>query len=84
MKDMSLDMGIIIVEGRVFAVEHKELKKRNAWVVNFDVTDNTSSVRVSRFLENKEAEPILQGVKNGSVVKIQGKLLVDNTPTKQF
>ena len=26
MKDMSLDMGIIIVEGRVFAVEHKELK----------------------------------------------------------
>ena len=78
MKDMSLDMGIIIVEGRVFAVEHKELKKRNAWVVNFDVTDNTSSVRVSRFLENKEAEPILQGVKNGAVVKVQGKLLVDN------
>ena len=78
MRDMSLDMGIIIVEGRVFAVEHKELKKRNAWVINFDVTDNTSSVRVSRFLENKEAEPILQGVKNGSVLKIQGKLLVDN------
>jgi len=78
MKDMSLDMGIIIVEGRVFAVEHKELKKRNAWVINFDVTDNTSSIRVSRFLENKEAEPILQGVKNGAVVKIQGKLLVDN------
>ena len=78
MKDMSLDMGIIIVEGRVFAVEHKELKKRNAWVINFDVTDNTSSVRVSRFLENKEAAPILEGVKNGSVLKIQGKLLVDN------
>ena len=78
MKDMSLDMGIIIVEGRVFAVEHKELKKRNAWVINFDVTDNTSSVRVSRFLENKEAEPILQGVKNGAILKIQGKLLVDN------
>ena len=78
MKDMSLDMGIIIVEGRVFAVEHKELKKRNAWVINFDITDNTSSVRVSRFLENKEAEPILQGVKNGGVLKVQGKLLVDN------
>ena len=78
MKDMSLDMGIIIVEGRVFAVEHKELKKRNAWVINFDITDNTSSIRVSRFLENKEAEPILQGVKNGGVFKIQGKLLVDN------
>ena len=78
MKDLSMDMGFVIVEGRVFAVEHKELKKRNAWVINFDVTDHTSSVRVSRFLENKEAEPILQGVKNGTVVKVQGKLLVDN------
>ena len=78
MKELSLDMGIVIVEGKVFALEHKELKKRNAWVINFDMTDNTSSVRVSRFLENKEAAPILEGVKNGSVVKVQGKLLVVN------
>ena len=55
MKDMSLDMGIIIVEGRVFAVEHKELKKRNAWVVKFDMTDNRGSVRVNRFFEASEA-----------------------------
>ena len=78
MKDLSLDMGFVIVEGRVFAIEHKELKKRNAWVINFDVSDNTSSVRVSRFLENKEAAPILEGVKKGGVLKIQGKLLIDN------
>ena len=78
MQDLSLDMGIVIVEGKVFSLEHKELKKRNAWVINFDVTDNTSSIRVSRFLENKEAAPILEGVKNGAVLKIQGKLMVDN------
>ena len=36
MKEVSLDMGSVIVEGKVFAVSHKELKKRSAWVINFD------------------------------------------------
>ena len=78
MNELSLDMGTVTVEGRVFNIEHKELTKRNAWVINFDITDNTSSVRVSRFLESKEAKPILDGIKPGGVVKVQGKLLVDN------
>ena len=78
MQELELNMGSIIVEGRVFHLEHKELTKRNAWVINFDMTDNYGSVRVSRFLENKEAKPILDGVKDGDVVKVQGKLMVDN------
>lgn len=75
---LSLNMGSVVVQGRVFNIEHKELTKRNAWVINFDITDNTSSIRVSRFLENKEAKPILDGVALGSVVQVQGKLQVDN------
>jgi len=78
MKNLDLNMGFVIVEGRVFNVEHKELPKRNAWVINFDVTDNTSSIRISRFLEKKEAEPILENIKKDGVYKIQGKLLIDN------
>ena len=74
MKDLNLDMGSVIVEGRVFAVDHKELKKRNAWVISFDMTDNTGSVRVNRFMEASEAKPILENVKAGKVLKIQGKL----------
>ena len=78
MDTIDLNMGNIIVEGRVFAVEHKDLPKRNAVVIKFDLTDNTSSVRVSRFMEKKEAEPILQNVGIGSVVKVMGKLMIDN------
>ena len=78
MKELSLDMGSVIVEGKVFAVEHKELKKRNAWVVNFDMTDNYGSVRVNRFMEATEAKPILDAVKVGSVLRVQGKLTVNN------
>ena len=78
MEELTLDMGFVIVEGKVFHVEHKELSKRNAWVINFDITDHTSSIRVSRFLENKDAKPILEGISEGAVVKVQGKLLIDN------
>ena len=74
MKDLNLDMGSVVVEGKVFAVDHKELKKRNAWVISFDMTDNTGSVRVNRFMEAGEAKPILEHVKVGEVLKVQGKL----------
>jgi len=78
LSDISLNMGVVIVQGRIFNIEHKELTKRNAWVINFDITDNTSSVRVTRFMENKEAKPILEGIALGAVVQVQGKLQVDN------
>ena len=77
MRDLNLDMGTIIVEGKVFAVDHKELKKRNAWVVKFDITDNTNSIRVTKFMEAGEAKPILDNVSVGKVLRVQGKLIED-------
>ena len=77
MKDISIDMGTVIIEGRVFNIDHKELKKRNAYVVKFDITDNTNSIRISKFMEATEARPILDNVKMGSVLRVQGKLIED-------
>ena len=77
MKELTMDMGTVIVEGRVFNVEHKELKKRNAYVVKFDMTDNTNSVRISRFMEANEAKPILENVAVGTVLRVQGRLIED-------
>ena len=77
MQELTLDMGGVIVEGRVFSIEHKELKKRNAWVINFAMTDNYGSVRINRFMENNEAKPILDAVKVGSVIRVQGRLLIN-------
>ena len=77
MYEVSLDLGAVTIEGRVFSVEHKELKKRNAWVINFDMTDNTGSVRINRFMENEEAKSILEKVKVGSVLKVQGRMTVN-------
>ena len=77
MRDLNLDMGTVIVEGKVFAVDHKELKKRNAWVINFDMTDHTGSVRINRFMEPGEAKPFLENVKIGAVLRIQGRLMIN-------
>ena len=77
MGQLDLDMGAVIVEGKVFAVDHKELKKRNAWVINFDMTDHTGSVRINRFMEASEAKPFLEHVKVGSVLRIQGRLMIN-------
>ena len=77
MNTLNLDMGVVTVEGRVFAIEHKELAKRNAWIISFDMTDETSSVRVNRFLEKTKAQPILDAVEEGAVLRVQGKLVIN-------
>ncbi|MDY3014587.1 MAG: PolC-type DNA polymerase III [Evtepia sp.] len=74
MNTLELDMGAVVVEGDVFAVEHRELKKRNAWVVSFDLTDYTSSIRVTKFMPGEEAKPIVDGVKKGMHLKVSGRL----------
>ena len=77
MKNISMDTGTVIVEGRVFNVDHRELKKRNAWVVSFDMTDNTGSVRVNRFMETEESAAIRKEVKAGKVLRIKGRMMED-------
>ena len=77
MDQLNLDMGNVTVEGKVFAVEHKELKKSNAWVINFDMTDNTNSVRVNRYMKAAEAKAILENVDVGVSLRVQGRLTVN-------
>ena len=65
MGELELDMGMVVVEGDVFSVDHRELKKRGAWVVAFDLTDYTGSIRVNNFFPGDEAKPLVDGIKKG-------------------
>ena len=67
----------VVVKGEVFAVNHRELKKRNAWIISFDVTDYTGSVRINQFMEPDKAKPILERIKPGMWISIQGKMTFD-------
>ena len=77
MEELNLDMFRVIIEGKVFAVQHRELKKRGAWVVCFDMTDYTSSVRVNQFMEAAKAKPIIDTVQPGMWLRVQGKMSFD-------
>ena len=78
MSELNLDMFKVIVEGEVFAVNHRELKKRNAWVICFDMTDQTNSVRINQFMEADKAKPILEKIsKPGGWLRVQGKMTFD-------
>lgn len=74
MRELVLDMGSVLVEGEVFNTEHRELPRRKAWVVCFDITDLTSSIRVTKFMEGDEARPIIDQVKKGQRLQVQGRL----------
>ena len=74
---LELDMGMVVVEGDVFAVDNRELKKRGAWVVAFDMTDYTGSIRVNKFFPGEEGKPLVDGIKKGMHVKVQGRLNLD-------
>ena len=74
--ELELDMGNVLIEGDVFNVEHRELPRRKAWVVCFDVTDYTGSIRISQFMDGDVAKPIIKAIKSGLHVQIQGRLTV--------
>ncbi|MEA4933468.1 MAG: exonuclease domain-containing protein, partial [Lawsonibacter sp.] len=75
--NLELDMGTVVVEGDVFAIDNRELKKRGAWVVAFDLTDYTGSIRVTKFFPGDEGKPLADGIKNGMHLKVQGRLNMD-------
>ena len=75
--ELELDMGMVVVEGDVFAVDHRELKKRGAWVTAFDVTDYTGSIRVNKFFPGDEGKALVDGVKKGMRLLVQGRLNMD-------
>ena len=79
--DLVLDMGNVLIEGDVFNIEHRELPRRKAWVVCFDVTDYTGSIRVNQFLDGDVAKPIIKSIKVGQHIQVQGRLTVSRFET---
>ena len=75
--ELELDMGTVVVEGDVFAIDNRELKKRGAWVVAFDLTDYTGSIRINKFFPGDEGKPLVDGIKKGMHLKVQGRLNMD-------
>ncbi len=75
MNTLSLESGRVCVEGDVLAVTSRKLQKRGGAVLCFDITDNTNSVRISRFLRPDDDQRIIDLVNVGDHLFIQGQML---------
>ena len=85
MRELNENMFKVVVEGEVISVNHKELPKRRATVINFEIADATGAVRVNRYLEDRDAKPIVAALqaankkkhKAGTWVRVFGKVTQD-------
>ena len=75
--ELTLDLGTVLVEGDVFSIDHKDLRNRSDKVIRFDLTDYTSSIRVTQFMREEEYKPILKNLKIGQHLLVQGRLTMD-------
>ncbi|MDR2420637.1 MAG: PolC-type DNA polymerase III [Oscillospiraceae bacterium] len=77
MGDIDVNLGNVTVEGRVFAVNSREVKNGSSWVLSFDMTDNTGSLRVSKFMRGEDARRIAGNIKAGMYLAVSGRLILD-------
>ena len=77
MSELTLESGSVTVEGRVFLSDSREIAKRGAAVLSFEMTDNTGSVHVSKFLRGDDDQSIIQQISPGMYLKVQGSINFD-------
>jgi DNA polymerase-3 subunit alpha (Gram-positive type) len=74
MEKVELELGKVTVRGEVFNITSREIAKRNAWILSFDMTDYTGSVRVSKFMTDENAGEVVGKIKSGMVLTVSGNL----------
>ena len=74
MNELTLESGNVTLEGEVFAISSREIAKYGSAVLSFDMTDSTSSVRVSRFLRSDDDQSIVGLIHEGMWLRVQGKI----------
>ena len=72
--EINLESGGVIVRGDVFDVTSREIAKRNAYVLCFDMSDGTNSIRVSRYISNEKQIEAAKKVKKGMYLTVQGNV----------
>ena len=76
MSEIDISLGNVTVQGEVFAVNSRSIRG-GAWVLSFDMTDNTSSIRISKFTREDDAKRVVGQIKTGMHLRVSGKLYLD-------
>ena len=70
---VTLESGYVSVKGVVFAVSSREIQKRGASVLSFDMTDYTGSLRVNKFIARGEDASVIGKIQPGICVQVRGR-----------
>ena len=73
-RELTQDSGTVTVQGEVFFSENREIQKRSALVLCFEITDYTGSIRVSKFLRADDDKSVADKIKTGLYVTVQGNV----------
>ncbi len=73
MCSVTLESGYVTVKGEVFAVSSREIQKRGANILSFDMTDYTGSVHVNKFIGRGEDASITAKIKPGMCLIVRGR-----------
>ena len=76
-KDLTQDLGVTNIWGKVFDRENKITKDGKYSITNYKITDYTSSIVVKIFDKVKNAEP-LNEIQKGDVIVVRGMIEYDN------
>ncbi len=69
--------GEVVVWGEVFSLETRESKDGRYSIINFNITDYTSSYPVKVFGEKKKCEDLVANLKDGKTVLVRGAINMD-------
>ncbi len=76
MKDLNENSGIVVVCGDIFKKEVIETKTGRK-IVTFFITDYTNSMTVKLFPRPKDADRIIEEIKEGIYCKVRGEVVND-------
>ena len=76
-KECLLEDGEVVVWGDVFSLETRESKDGRYSIINFNITDYTSSYPVKVFGEKKKCEDLVENLKDGKTVLVRGSINMD-------
>lgn len=75
--ELTAESGTVVVSGTIYTVESRAILKRDGWVLSFEMTDYTSSVKVSKYFTSRDDKGDLASLKAGMFVTVYGTVIMD-------
>ncbi|MEG2367694.1 MAG: PolC-type DNA polymerase III, partial [Oscillospiraceae bacterium] len=74
MSSLSMESGNVVIRGEIFAITSRKIEKNDAWVLCFDMTDYTGSIRVSKYFRKEDDKGALQTLAVGMYLTVSGSI----------